>query len=106
MVNPASPAGPVNRGMGVETIVRIVNRYLVTPENVQMRSDQPHPDKSRLATKDEISAFTCSANRPDVGGLGARHARINGGLPKQTMTELQAREFIGRLLCAWMDALV
>jgi hypothetical protein len=63
-------------------------------------------DKSGLATKDEISAFTCSANRPDVGGLAVRHARIDGGLPKRTMTSLQAREFIGRLLRAWMDALV
>jgi hypothetical protein len=53
-------------------------------------------DKSGLATKDEISGFTFSANRPDVGGLAARHARIDGGLPKRTMTELQSREFIGR----------
>lgn len=63
-------------------------------------------DNSGLATKDEISAFKCSANRPDVGGLAARHARIDGGLPKRTMTELQAHEFIGRLMRAWMDALV
>jgi hypothetical protein len=62
-------------------------------------------DKSGLATKDELNAFTGSANRPDVGGLGARHARIDGDPPKRTMTELQAREFIGRLLRAWMDAL-
>jgi hypothetical protein len=63
-------------------------------------------DNSGLATKDEISAFKCSANRPDVGGLAARHARIDGGLPKRTMTELQAHEFIGRPMRAWMDALV
>ena len=63
-------------------------------------------EKSGLATKDEISAFTGSANRPDVGGLGARHARMDGRLPKRTMTELQAREFIGGLMRAWMDALV
>jgi hypothetical protein len=44
-------------------------------------------DKSGLATKDEISAFTSSANRPDVGGLSARHARVDGGPPKRTMTE-------------------
>jgi hypothetical protein len=62
-------------------------------------------DKSGLATKDEISAFTGSANWPEIGGLGARHARMAGGLPKRTMTEPQAREFIGRLLRAWMDAL-
>jgi len=63
-------------------------------------------EKSGLATKDEISAFTGSANRPDVSGLGARHARLDGGPPRRTMTELQAREFIGRLLRAWMDTLV
>jgi hypothetical protein len=62
-------------------------------------------DKSGLATKDEISAFTGSANWPEIGGLGARHARMGGGLPERTMTEPQAREFIGRLLRAWMDAL-
>jgi hypothetical protein len=28
-----------------------------------------------------------------------------GGPPKRTMTELQAREFISRLLRAWMDTL-
>jgi hypothetical protein len=63
-------------------------------------------DKSGLATKDEISAFTCSANRPDVGGLAARHGGARGGLPMRTMTELQTPEFIGRSLRAWMDALV
>jgi hypothetical protein len=62
-------------------------------------------DKAGLATKDEISAFTGSANWPEIGGLGARHARMGGGLPKRMMTEPQAREFIGRLLRAWMDAL-
>jgi hypothetical protein len=62
-------------------------------------------DKSGLATKDEIRAFTGSADRPDVSGIGARHARMGGGPPKRTMTELQAREFIGRLLRAWMDTL-
>jgi hypothetical protein len=62
-------------------------------------------DKSGLATKDEIRAFTGSTDRPDVSGIGARHARMGGGPPKRTMTELQAREFIGRLLRAWMDTL-
>jgi hypothetical protein len=61
--------------------------------------------KSGLATKAEISAFTVSADRPDIGGPGARRARMRGGRPKRTMTELQAREFIGRLLRAWMDTL-
>jgi hypothetical protein len=31
---------------------------------------------------------------------------MDGDLPKRTMTELQAREFIVRLLRAWMDALM
>ena len=67
---------------------------------------KPTPlDRSGLATKDEISAFTGSANRPDVSGADARHARMSGPPPKRQMTIGQAREFIGQLARAWMESL-
>jgi hypothetical protein len=37
-------------------------------------------------TKTEVSTFTGSANRPDVSGEEARHARSPGPAPKHTMT--------------------
>jgi hypothetical protein len=62
-------------------------------------------DQTGLATRDDISAFTASANRPDVSGEGARHARMDGGLPKRTMPIGQARQFISDLVRRWMDTL-
>jgi hypothetical protein len=56
-------------------------------------------------TKDDLSAFTASANRPDVTGPDARHARMSGGPPKRTMQIAEARDFIGRLLTTWLDSL-
>jgi hypothetical protein len=66
---------------------------------------QPGLCQSGLATKDEISAFTASANRPDISGDGARHARMAGGPPKRTMPIEQARQFISNLVRMWMDTL-
>ncbi|WP_326561397.1 hypothetical protein [Micromonospora sp. NBC_01796] len=63
-------------------------------------------EKSGLATKAELKAFTGSANRPDVSGADARHARPDGALPPtRTMTLPQGRQFIGDLVCAWLDSL-
>lgn len=57
------------------------------------------------ATASEVSAFTASANRPDVSGSGARHARMAGDPPKQRMGEEQGRAFLSRVVTAWIDAL-
>jgi hypothetical protein len=59
---------------------------------------------SGFATKPDISAFTASANLPSVSGEHARHARMSG-TPKRSMQITEAREFIGRLLTSWIDAL-
>lgn len=56
------------------------------------------------ATDAEVKAFTASANRPDVSGSGARHARMRGNPPRQSMDEAQGRDFISRLVTAWIDA--
>jgi hypothetical protein len=60
-------------------------------------------DQSGLAGKEDISAFTASANRPDVSGAGARHARIDGGPPKRTMTLNRGRQFVSDLVRAWLE---
>lgn len=43
------------------------------------------------ATTADINAFTASANRPDVSGIAARHARQPGLPPNRTMNESQAQ---------------
>lgn len=53
----------------------------------------------------ELSAFKASANRPDVSGSGARHARMGGGPPKLTMTLAEGETFIRRLVVAWWNSL-
>ncbi len=54
-------------------------------------------------TKDQISAFTASANRKEVSGDLARHARLKGDPPKRTMTLVEARQLIGSLVTTWLD---
>lgn len=56
------------------------------------------------ATRNEISAFTGSANRPDVSGDDARHARASGPPPRRAISHSQGREFVAKLLHNWMDA--
>lgn len=54
----------------------------------------------------DISAFTASANRPDVSGSDARHARASGaGLPKRTMNLAEGEAFIRSLVEAWWNSL-
>ncbi|NUV64874.1 hypothetical protein [Streptomyces sp. CAI-85] len=53
----------------------------------------------------ELSAFKASANRPDVSGSAARHARMGGGPPKLTMTLAAGEDFIRRLVAAWWNSL-
>ncbi|MGW2851493.1 hypothetical protein ACWDAZ_05460 [Streptomyces sp. NPDC001215] len=53
----------------------------------------------------ELSAFKASANRPDVSGSAARHARMSGGPPKLTMTLATGEDFIRRLVAAWWNSL-
>ncbi|MFF4362966.1 hypothetical protein ACFY1U_35225 [Streptomyces sp. NPDC001351] len=53
----------------------------------------------------DISAFTGSANRPDVSGSEARHARLPGASPKRTMKLTEGEAFIRTLVVAWWDSL-
>lgn len=52
----------------------------------------------------DITAFTGSANRPDVSGVRARHARMGGAPPRQQLSEEVARGFISRLVTSWIDS--
>jgi hypothetical protein len=59
-----------------------------------------------LGTASNLDAFSVSANRPDVSGDGARHARVPGDRPpKRTMTLKEARDFVSQLAHAWMHSL-
>ena len=57
------------------------------------------------ATKSDDSAFTGSANRPDVSGRAARHARLPGLPPKRTMTLAEGRSYVSDLATIWLDSL-
>jgi hypothetical protein len=54
-------------------------------------------------TRDQISTFTASANRREVSGNLARHARLKGDPPRRTMTLGEARQLIGALVTRWLD---
>ena len=54
-------------------------------------------------TRDQISTFTASANRREVSGDLARHARLKGDPPTRTMTLGEARRLIGALVTRWLD---
>jgi hypothetical protein len=55
-----------------------------------------------LTKKSDISAFGASANRADVSGEAARHARQKGATPRQTMSLDEARAFIQRVVGDWL----
>jgi hypothetical protein len=54
-------------------------------------------------TRDQISTFRASANRSEVSGDLARHARWKGDPPTRTMTLGEARQLIGALVRRWLD---
>jgi hypothetical protein len=62
-------------------------------------------EKSGLVTANDLSAFSASANRPDVSGTDARHARMSGGPPKHHMSLAEGRQFVSGLVGAWIDSL-
>ena len=55
----------------------------------------------------DIKAFTVSANRPDISGGEARHARMPGPPPKSTrvMALSEAQHVIPTLVSHWLDSL-
>ena len=65
---------------------------------------KPHTlDGLGWTTKNELSAFTASANRPDLSGIDARHARMAGiNPPKVSMTLSEGRRFMIRVVNSWL----
>jgi hypothetical protein len=57
------------------------------------------------ATKADDSAFTGSANRADVSGDDARHARNSGLPPARTMSLAEGRSYISDLVTKWLGPL-
>jgi hypothetical protein len=57
------------------------------------------------ASNADDSAFTASANRADVSGSGARHARNSGSTPTRTMTLAEGRSYISDLVTKLLDSL-
>jgi hypothetical protein len=57
------------------------------------------------ADKSDESAFTASANRADVSGDGARHARNPGLPPTRTMSLAEGRSYISDLVTKWLGSL-
>jgi hypothetical protein len=55
------------------------------------------------ATDLEVRAFTASANRPEISGNAARHARLPGLPPRRTMSMSHARSFVGQLVVDWLN---
>lgn len=64
------------------------------------------PVAAGWTTKAQLSAFTASANRPDVSGADARHARMPGAAPQRTMTLPEAREYVTALVRTWLESLI
>jgi len=64
------------------------------------------PEKRMISygwtTKQRISAFTGSANHPEVSGRDARHAVMKKAPPGTTMTMGEARAFVYDLLDRWL----
>jgi hypothetical protein len=70
-----------------------------------VRDAVPGLEHKGWISKADLSAFRASANRPDVSGADARHARMPASPPKRTMTVGEARALIGVLVAAWLDSL-
>jgi hypothetical protein len=69
--------------------------------------DAPKPAsivKMGWTTENKESAFTASANRPDVSGDDARHAVApNTKLPNATMTLAEGQDWIRNLVSKWSE---
>jgi hypothetical protein len=57
------------------------------------------------ATSGEVNVFTESANRPEVSGDGARHARLPGQPSGRSMNLGEGAELVKRVAVAWLDSL-
>lgn len=68
-----------------------------------LTTNQQSITSMRWLTKTQVSAFGASANRPDVSGDDARHARVTGPAPSNTLNLETARELIHLVVREWLD---
>lgn len=61
--------------------------------------------KGLLANKSQFSSFGAAANRPDVSGDKARHARLPGAPPAHAMTLKEGQTYIRRVVRDWLQSL-
>lgn len=61
-------------------------------------------DLTTLGSAADWKALTASANKPNVSGDAARHARGGAGIPKRTMTLGEAQTFIKAAVAKWCRA--
>ncbi|MGO9651467.1 hypothetical protein [Mycobacterium sp.] len=76
--------------------VHEIIRDAITPDKITDRG---------WATRADDSAFTGSANRADVSGAEARHARSPGAPPTRTMSLAEGRSFTSDLVTKWLESL-
>jgi hypothetical protein len=89
--------GALPLGWGELYKVHEIVRDAIKPEKIY---------KLKWATKSDDRAFTGSADRPDVSGRGARHARMSGLPPRRTMSIAEGRSYISDLVTKRLDWLV
>jgi hypothetical protein len=54
-------------------------------------------------SRNQVSVFKASANRKEVSGELARHARYKGDAPSNMMTLPEARQLISGLVASWLN---
>jgi hypothetical protein len=119
MVEPAKPLGTTNDAVIWPLVVALAVVSTVAPKLTSTGSEGVNPRQERVTrdpagpvpgfyqrgwvTRDQISTFTASANRREVSGDLARHARLKGDPPRRTMTLGEARQLIGALVTRRLD---
>ena len=69
------------------------------------KGSQARADRHGMDTKDELSAFTGSADHQGASGQDARHAREPGPAPRRTLTLAEGRSLVTSLLSNWISSL-
>jgi hypothetical protein len=67
------------------------------------RWDEPPVLLALAAMLIALLATGLLANRSEVSGDLARHARLKGDPPRRTMTLGEARQLVGALVTRWLD---
>jgi hypothetical protein len=98
--------GPTLDWFDLYKVYEIVGDHVASgPDPAKRQSRQNALINTGWVSKEDLSAFTGSADRPDVSGDAARHARMPGDPPKRTMSIEDARLMIAVLVRRWLESL-